>query len=101
MIDYAEINNHQNLVSITDLGSGMNYKKNVCDLLTYGFVKKGLTKLIGLIVSSQVDKIYVTHKDRLLRFGYELIASIAKQFSATIVALNCLKKYQLEKCVDW
>jgi len=80
LIDYAEINNHQNLVSITDLGSGMNYKK------------KGLTKLIGLIISSKVDKIFVTHKDRLLRFGYELIISIAKQFNTTIVVLNDAKQ---------
>ena len=42
---------------IDDLGSGMNYKK------------KGLKKLLKLILSGQVSKIILTHKDRLLRFG--------------------------------
>lgn len=76
MIDYANEHNLSNILSITDLGSGMNYKK------------KGLTKLIGLIVSNKVDKIYVTNRDRLLRFGFELVESIAKQFNTTIVVLN-------------
>lgn len=80
LLDYANEHNLSNILSITDLGSGMNYKK------------KGLTKLIGLIVSNQVDKIYVTHKDRLLRFGFELIESISKQFNTTIVVLNNIEQ---------
>jgi predicted site-specific integrase-resolvase len=79
-LDYANEHNLSNILSITDLGSGMNYKK------------RGLTKLLGLIISNKVDKIYVTHKDRLLRFGYELIVSIAKQFNTTIVVLNDAKQ---------
>lgn len=56
LLDYANEHNLTNVLSITDLGSGMNYKK------------RGLTKLLGLIIANKVDKIYVTHKDRLLRF---------------------------------
>ena len=33
-----------------------------------------------MIISSQVDKIFITHKDRLLRFGFDLIINIAKEF---------------------
>jgi len=80
LLDYANEHNLSNILSITDLGSGMNYKK------------KGLARLIGLIVSNQVDKIYVTHKDRLLRFGFELIESISKQFNTTIVVLNNIEQ---------
>jgi predicted site-specific integrase-resolvase len=76
LLDYANEHNLSNILSITDLGSGMNYKK------------KGLTKLIGLIVANKVDKIYVTNRDRLLRFGFELVESIARQFNTTIVVLN-------------
>ena len=49
---------------ITDLGSGLNYKK------------RGLLKLIKLLLFGRVQKIVLTHKDRLLRFGSELIFRI-------------------------
>ena len=57
---------------ISDLGSGMNYRK------------KGLKKLLELILQGQVGRLVVTHKDRLLRFGAELVFSIceAKQEDA-------------------
>lgn len=47
-------------IVISDLGSGLNYKK------------KGLNKLFDLIMHNQVDTLYLTHKDRLLRFGSEI-----------------------------
>lgn len=55
-----------------DLGSGLNFKK------------KGLNTLLGMILSRQVNTVYVTHKDRLLRFGSELLVSIARKFGTTI-----------------
>ena len=51
---------------ITDLGSGMNY------------YKKGLTTLIHKILENNVRRLILTHKDRLLRFGAELIFSISR-----------------------
>lgn len=80
LLTHVKDNFITNVLPITDLGSGMNYKK------------KGLTKLIGMIISNQVDKIYVTHKDRLLRFGFELVESIAKQFNTSIIILNNTKQ---------
>ena len=61
---------------MSDLGSGLNFKK------------KGLNQLISMILSSQIDTIYLTHKDRLLRFGNELIVMIAKQFNTKVVILH-------------
>jgi len=57
---------------IEDLGSGMNYKK------------KGLKNLIKLILAGQVSDIVLTHKDRILRFGSELIFIICKFFGINI-----------------
>ena len=42
---------------ISDIGSGINYKK------------KGLQELIRRISQNQVEKVVVLYKDRLLRFG--------------------------------
>ena len=61
---------------IEDLGSGMNYKK------------KGLRKLVKLILTGQVSEIVLTHKDRLLRFGSELIFLICKFFGISVHIIN-------------
>ena len=50
---------------ITDIGSGTNYKK------------PGLMKLIEKINKKEVDLIVVLYKDRLVRFGFELIEYFA------------------------
>ena len=51
---------------ILDVGSGINYSK------------KGLQKLIKRINNQEVSKIVVLYKDRLIRFGYELIEYICE-----------------------
>jgi predicted site-specific integrase-resolvase len=61
---------------ISDLGSGLNYKK------------KGLVRLIKLICSGQVNRLVITHKDRLLRFGSELIFMLCEIFSVEICIIN-------------
>ncbi len=61
---------------ITDLGSGMNY------------YKKGLTSIINKILSNEVKRLVITHKDRLLRFGAELIFSICEAKGVEVVIIN-------------
>lgn len=46
---------------ISDLGSGLNYRK------------KGLRQLLRLMAGRQFNHLVLTHKDRLLCFGSELI----------------------------
>ena len=61
---------------IQDLGSGLNYQK------------RGLRKLIQSICSGKIDRLVLTHKDRLLRFGAELIFSLCEQFGIEVVIIN-------------
>lgn len=61
---------------IADLGSGMNYRK------------KGLKKLIEGIVEGGIGRLVLTHKDRLLRFGAELIFSICEEKGVEVVLIN-------------
>lgn len=65
-----------NFEIITDLGSGMNYHK------------KGLKKLLSEIISGHVERLVITHKDRLLRFGAELIFSICECKNVEVVIVN-------------
>lgn len=40
--------------------------------------KKGLWQLLNLIVSGQVERLVITHKDSLLRFGEELVFALCE-----------------------
>jgi predicted site-specific integrase-resolvase len=61
---------------VTDLGSGMNYRK------------KGLRRLLDDIVEDRVGRLVITHKDRLLRFGAELVFAICEVRGVEVVILN-------------
>lgn len=61
---------------ISDLGSGMNYHK------------KGLKTLLNAILDDKVGRLVVTHKDRLLRFGAELVFSICEAKEVEVVIIN-------------
>jgi putative resolvase len=61
---------------ISDLGSGMNYHK------------RGLRKLLHLILNKKVNRLVLTHKDRLLRFGSELIFSLCEENEIEVVLIN-------------
>ncbi|MTK10724.1 MAG: IS607 family transposase [Clostridiaceae bacterium] len=65
---------------ISDIGSGINYNK------------KGLNQLVELITTSQVEKIVILYKDRLLRFGFELIENLCSQFNTVIEIIDNTEK---------
>ncbi|HAA1522928.1 IS607 family transposase [Campylobacter sp. BCW_6876] len=61
---------------IQDLGSGINY------------YKKGLTRLLNLILDGQVKRLVLTHKDRLLRLGAELVFAICEAKEVEVIIIN-------------
>lgn len=73
---------------ITDIGSGINYKK------------KGLRELVRLITQNEVDKVVVVYKDRLLRFGYELIEYIATLYNCDIEVIDNTEKTEQQELVE-
>jgi predicted site-specific integrase-resolvase len=76
--------------TISDIGSGINYNK------------KGLQKLIEMIISNQVERVVINYKDRLVRFGYELIEKICnlKSVEVIIVSQDENKTFQQETIED-
>ena len=52
------------------------------------YYKKGLTNLINQILNNDVKRLVITHKDRLLRFGAELIFSICEAKEVEVVIIN-------------
>lgn len=61
---------------IRDLGSGMNYRK------------KGLQRLLEMILRRQMKRLVLTHKDRLLRFGAELVFTLCELQGIEIVIIH-------------
>ena len=73
-----------NKMIITDIGSGLNFKK------------KGLNQLIKLVISGCVSCLYLTHKERLMRFGSELFFNICSYFGTKIIILNAVENKSFE-----
>lgn len=73
---------------ISDVGSGINYKK------------KGLRQLLKLITQNKVEKVVVLYKDRLLRFGFELVEYIASLYNCEIEIVDTTKKSEQQELVE-
>ena len=82
--------NLPNIEIVKDIGSGINYKK------------KGLKKLIREIILDKVKRIIVSYKDRLLRFGNEILFQICriKNVEITILHEKANKKFEQELVED-
>ena len=73
---------------ISDIGSGINYNK------------KGLNKLLDMVTNSEVDKIVVLYKDRLIRFGYELIENLCEKYGTAIEIIDNTEKTEDQELVE-
>jgi len=61
---------------ITEIGGGMNFKR------------PKFLKLITEILQGQISQLYIAHKDRLTRFGFDLLDYLAKQNNCEIIVAN-------------
>ena len=73
---------------ITDIGSGINYNK------------AGLNILIDKVIKGEVDKVVVLHRDRLLRFGFELLENLCKKYDTTIEIVDNTPKTEEQELVE-
>ena len=73
---------------IQDIGSGINYRN------------KGLLELIELINDNRVDKVVILYKDRLLRFGTELVEEFARLHHCEIEIIDHVEKTEQQELVE-
>ena len=73
---------------IQDVGSGINYRN------------KGLIELIELINDNCVDKVVILYKDRLLRFGAELVEEFARLHNCEIEIIDRAEKTEQQELVE-
>ena len=61
---------------ITDIGSGLNYNR------------PNWNKLLRDVDKGKIDRIYITYKDRFIRFGFDWFNSFCKDHGCEIIVLN-------------
>ena len=74
--------NYPNYEIISDIGSGLNFKR------------KGLEKIIDMAIKGEIEEVVITYKDRLSRFGYDLIEMILNKYSKATITIINQDKYQ-------
>lgn len=73
---------------ISDIGSGINYNR------------KGLQEIIKRMADRSVSKVVVLYKDRLARFGYDLIKYIADLYGCEIEIIDNTEKTEQQELVE-
>lgn len=74
--------------AISDIGSGLNYNR------------KNWNKLLEDVMENQIDTIYITYKDRFIRFGYEWFERLCNMHNTKIVVLNNVNTSPTQEMVD-
>lgn len=59
-----------------DFGSGMNFKR------------KNFLKLLNDVFDKKVERLIIYHKDRLVRFGFELFEYLSQKFDFEIIIID-------------
>lgn len=73
---------------IKDIGSGINYNK------------KGLLELLEKTQRYEVEKIVILYKDRLIRFGFELIENICNRYQTEIEIIDNTERTEEQELVE-
>lgn len=67
---------HPQAELVKEVGSGMNFKR------------KKFLKLLSRVMTGEVGEIVVAHKDRLARFGFDLIEWLCNEHDCTVTVLK-------------
>lgn len=67
---------YANYITISDVASGINFKR------------KGLNTILESCLQHTIGNLVIAHRDRLCRFGYELIEQIVNRSGGNIIVLD-------------
>jgi predicted site-specific integrase-resolvase len=75
-IEYIKRPVYVDYILISDIGSGINFKR------------KGLQTILAACLHGTIGEVVVAHRDRLCRFGFELIESIITKAGGKLTVLE-------------
>ena len=61
---------------LTDIGSGLNYSR------------KNFNRILEMAAQGKIRRLYISHKDRLIRFGYEWFEQFLKKHACEVIVVN-------------
>ena len=73
---------------IEDIGSGLNYNRTKWN------------DLLHSVMRDEIDTIYITYKDRFIRFGYEWFEGLCEQHGTKIIVLNDVETSPKQELID-
>jgi len=80
------VSKYPNHIIIEDIGSGLNLNK------------RGIKKIIHLAIAGKVNELVIAYRDRLTRFGYEMIEELITKYSkGKIIVLSENDKLEPEE----
>lgn len=60
-----------------DIGSGLNYNR-----------KEWIDLLLNHVIKGEIAKIYITHEDRFVRFGFDWFQQFCNRYNCQIIVIN-------------
>ena len=79
LVQYVQSNDYKNVVYFNEIGGGLNFNRKI------------FNQIITDIELGKVSKLIVAHKDRLCRFGFDLIKNIATKYNCEIEIIDNIK----------
>jgi predicted site-specific integrase-resolvase len=84
-VEFLRRPEYNSYVLIQDICSGINFKR------------KGLATILDACLQNNIGDIVIAHRDRLCRFGFELIESLVTKAGGKITILDCSKEKTSEQ----
>lgn len=71
------------------ISKGLDLNEQISDIKSgMSFERKGFQNLLTQVIQGKVKLVVIENKDRLVRFGYEIIEGIFKYYGTTILVVN-------------
>lgn len=71
------------------ISKGIDLNEQISDIKSgMSFERKGFQNLLTQVIQGRVKLVVIENKDRLVRFGYEIIEGIFKYYGTTILVVN-------------
>lgn len=77
LYDFATSNGYIIKEQIEDVKSGMSFED-----------RKGFVKLLKKVTNYEVKNVIIEHKDRLVRFGFELVKMLFEKYGTNIIVIS-------------
>jgi len=77
LYDFATSNGYLIKEQIEDVKSGMSFED-----------RKGFVKLLKKVTNYEVKNVIIEHKDRLVRFGFELVKMLFEKYGTNIIIIS-------------